>query len=83
MERYPNLKEEVGGSNPGCEISSLPGGNLSGGQLPHVLWCLHVGLLSQERKERKGNFQCHSIIFSDAGQSPRTHMLLVTNWAVI
>ena len=23
LERYPNLKEEVGGSNPGCEISSL------------------------------------------------------------
>ena len=23
MERYPNLKEEVGGSIPGCEISSL------------------------------------------------------------
>ena len=22
-ERYPNLKEEVGGSVPGCEISSL------------------------------------------------------------
>ena len=24
MERYPVLKEEVGGSVPGCEISSLP-----------------------------------------------------------
>ena len=23
VERYPNLKEEVSGSNPGCEISSL------------------------------------------------------------
>ena len=23
VERYPNLKEEVGGSIPGCEISSL------------------------------------------------------------
>jgi hypothetical protein len=23
VERYANLKEEVGGSNPGCEISSL------------------------------------------------------------
>jgi hypothetical protein len=22
VERYPNLKEEVGGSNPDCEISS-------------------------------------------------------------
>ena len=23
MERYPNLKEEIGGSIPSCEISSL------------------------------------------------------------
>jgi hypothetical protein len=23
VERYPNLKEEVGGSIPGCEVSSL------------------------------------------------------------
>ena len=37
VERYPNLKEEVGGSNPGYEISSLPYGNLPGGQLPPVL----------------------------------------------
>ena len=28
VERYPNLKEEVGSSNLGCEISSLPGGKL-------------------------------------------------------
>jgi hypothetical protein len=28
VERYPYLKEEVGGSNPGCEISSLPNGKL-------------------------------------------------------
>jgi hypothetical protein len=28
MERYPNLKEEVGGSNLGCEISSLHDGKL-------------------------------------------------------
>jgi hypothetical protein len=26
MERYPNLKEEVGGSIPGYEIFSLPDG---------------------------------------------------------
>jgi hypothetical protein len=29
VEGYPNLKEEVGGSNPGCEISSLPDGSLA------------------------------------------------------
>jgi hypothetical protein len=30
VETYPNLKEEVGGSNPGCEISSLPVRKLAG-----------------------------------------------------
>jgi hypothetical protein len=28
VERYPNLKEEVGASLPGCEISYLPDGKL-------------------------------------------------------
>jgi hypothetical protein len=32
-ERYPNLKEEVGGPIPGCEISSILMENLSSGQL--------------------------------------------------
>jgi len=30
VERYPNLKEEVGGSIPGCEISSLHDGKIVG-----------------------------------------------------
>jgi hypothetical protein len=29
MERYPNLKKKVGGSNPSCEISSVPNGKLA------------------------------------------------------
>ena len=29
VEGYPNLKEEVGGSNPNCEISSLLDGKLA------------------------------------------------------
>jgi len=29
VEGYPNLKEEVGGSNCGCEISSLLDGKLA------------------------------------------------------
>ena len=37
VQRYPNLKEEVSGSNLCCEISSLPDRNLSGGQLPPAL----------------------------------------------
>ena len=44
--RYPNLKEEVGGSFPNCEISSLLDRNLLGGQSHHVLWRWPVGLLS-------------------------------------
>ena len=28
MERYPNLKEEVGSLNPSCEVSSLLDGKL-------------------------------------------------------
>ena len=40
VERYPNLKEEVGSPIPICEISSLLNINLSGGQLPPVLLAL-------------------------------------------
>jgi hypothetical protein len=29
VERYPNLKEEVGGSNPDCEISFYQMGKLA------------------------------------------------------
>ena len=36
-ERYPNLKEEVGGSIPDCETSYVLDTNLPCGQLPHVL----------------------------------------------
>jgi hypothetical protein len=47
VERYPNLKEEVGSLIPGCEISSLlDKKNLPGGQLPPVLWYWLVALLS-------------------------------------
>ena len=38
MERYPNLKEEVGGPIPGCEISSLHDRELASGPLSLVLW---------------------------------------------
>jgi hypothetical protein len=46
VERYSNVKEEVGSSNPSCEISSLPDGNLPGGRLPHVLWQWPVDIMS-------------------------------------
>ena len=51
MEIYPNLKEEVDNSVPGCEISSLLGIFLPCGQLPRVLWLWPVGLLSQQINE--------------------------------
>ena len=38
VERSPNLKEEVGGSIPGCEYSSLLDKFLPSGRLPLVLW---------------------------------------------
>jgi hypothetical protein len=55
VERYPNLREEVGNSIPGCEISSLlDQKNLPGGQLPLALWRWPVNILSQIRiKEKK------------------------------
>jgi hypothetical protein len=53
LERYPNLKEEVGGSNTSCEISSLLDKNLPGGQLPHVLWRWLVGILSKKKAKYK------------------------------
>ena len=55
VERYPNLKEEVGGSILGCEISSLLDINLLGDQLLLVLWHWPVGLLSQEKKIKNNN----------------------------
>ena len=36
VERYPNLKEEVGGSIPGCEISSLLDRNMALACRPYV-----------------------------------------------
>ena len=46
VERYPSIKEEVGGSTPDCEFSSLlDTKNLPDGQLPLALWRWPIGLL--------------------------------------
>ena len=50
VEGYPNLKEEVGGSNPGCEISSLLDGKLTRWSIASCVWRWPVGLLSHKRK---------------------------------
>ena len=61
VERYPNLKKEVGSSIPNNEISSLLDKNLSCGQLPHVLWRRLVGMLSQRKEEEeKGLTKFHN-----------------------
>lgn len=52
VERYPNFEEEVGGSIPGCEMSSLLDKNLQGGQLPYVLWHWPIGPLSRQKNKR-------------------------------
>ena len=53
VEGYPNIKEEVGCLIPGCEVSSLLDINLSGGQLPHVLWLWPIDLQSQKNKTKQ------------------------------
>ena len=50
VERYPNLKEKIGGSIPDCEISSL---NLQGGKLPHVLWRWPIDLMSPKIRQKE------------------------------
>jgi hypothetical protein len=42
VERYPNLKEEVGGLNPSSEISSLPDKIL--GHVVNCLPCFDIGM---------------------------------------
>ena len=50
VEGYPNLKEEVGGSNPSCEISFLLDGKLVRWSTASCAWRWPVGLLSQKKK---------------------------------
>ena len=58
MDKYPNLEEEVGGSIPGCEISSLLTKNVAMWSTASlVIWCWSVGLMSKN-KERKNYIHC-------------------------
>ena len=58
VERYSNLKEEVGGSNlPAVKSPLYLTKNLSGGQLPHVLWCWPVRLLSRNNNKKLRDFE--------------------------
>ena len=52
VEGYPNLKEEVRGSNPGYEISSLLDGKLAKWSTASCAWRWPVGLRSQKKKQK-------------------------------
>ena len=52
-ERYPNLKEKVGGSNPGCEISSPLDTKLV--RLSTISLCSCQPSVSKKRKKEERN----------------------------
>src|ERR1700737_1792034 len=75
VEGYPNLKEEVGGSNPGCEISSLFDGKTC--QVVNCLLCFGAGLSAFCLKiKNKNKMKC--------SQPPRPSSTLgsLTAWAL-
>ena len=55
MEKHPNLKEEVGGSIPGFEISSLLDKTLPGGQTASCALALacQSSVLKKRKKKRR------------------------------
>jgi hypothetical protein len=55
LERYPNLKEEVGGLISGCEISSLHDGKLSRWLIASCALALPCrSSISKKGKKRRG-----------------------------
>ena len=59
VEGYPNLKEEVGGSNLAVKSPLYLTENLPVGELPPVVWCWPIGLLSQKKKKKMGCYLGH------------------------
>ena len=55
VKRYHDLKEEVGGSIPGCEISSLLDRNLA---MSCRLW-----LIKRKKKRKKHNIYVPTLIY--------------------
>ena len=62
VKRYPNLKEEVGGSNPGCEISSLPDRKLARWSTASCALAMACQPSISKRKEKKNEIisSCNS-----------------------
>ena len=54
-ERYPNLKEEVGGSNSVCEISFVPDGKLVKWSTTSCISVFAYWPMSPKKKKRKRN----------------------------
>jgi hypothetical protein len=53
VERYPNLKEEVGNSIPGCEISSLPDRKLARWSITSCALALACRPSVSKKKQKK------------------------------
>jgi hypothetical protein len=53
VERYPNLKEEVGGLIPSCEISSLHDGKLARSLVASCALALVFSLKKERRIEEE------------------------------
>jgi hypothetical protein len=71
MEGYPNLKREVGSSNPDCEMSSLPDGKLarwSTASCALALTC-RPSVLKKRKKDKKDKILQHRV-----GDMPRFHV---------
>ena len=82
VERYPNLKEEVGGSISAMKSPIYLTKNLPGGQLPHMLWCWLVGLLSQKKFENK-NSGCQNSSASERIWRQDNYTQLTSCWAML
>ena len=87
VERYLNLKEEIGGSIANYEISSLLDKNLPGSQLPFVLWRWHVKLLPKKKPKNNGivyrwhvRTLTHQIPPTFGQVCPYSHHNLVGEW---
>jgi hypothetical protein len=64
LERYPNLKEEVGDLNPGCEIFSLPDGKLvkwSNASCALALACLPLVSKKKEKRKKSKRRRCKHV----------------------
>ena len=82
VEGYPNFKEEVGGSNPGCEISSLLDGKLARWSTASCAWRWPVSLLSQKKFKKNPTFTCCNLLgfsFISLGCIPQIPL----KWSVI